>query len=203
MLEEYNINQTTFKILRLYAGDYARSLHLRQIARDVGVDVKAVQVQLKRLEKANILSSQVKGRNTEYRLNLGNSIARYCMVMAETFAATAYLQNNFLVKKVAGEARNLVDGPLLLFGSFAKGQQRKDSDIDLFAITDSKLDLKAFMEVGSLVNRAISVKSAGKARFMEGLRNRDPLIVEVVADHIILKGTDEFCDMMWVYHAGR
>jgi len=57
MLEEYNINQTTLKILGLYRSDYGRSMHLRKIARETKVDVKAVQLQLKRLERLNILSS--------------------------------------------------------------------------------------------------------------------------------------------------
>jgi hypothetical protein len=35
---------------------------------------------------------------------------------------------------------------------------------------------------------------------MNGLRSNDPLIKEVVSNHIILKGIDEFCDIMWSYH---
>ncbi len=31
MLEKYNINQTTLKILDLYRDNYAKSLHLREI----------------------------------------------------------------------------------------------------------------------------------------------------------------------------
>ena len=77
MMEEYNINQTTLKILGLFRNDYRRSLHLRQIARETRVDVKAVQLQLKRLERMNILSSLLKGRNKEYSVNLRNSIAKY------------------------------------------------------------------------------------------------------------------------------
>jgi hypothetical protein len=44
MMKGYNINQTTLKILGLYRSDYRRSLHLRQIARETNVDVKAVQL---------------------------------------------------------------------------------------------------------------------------------------------------------------
>jgi len=61
MMKEYNINQTTLRILGLYVSDY-KALHLRKVARETKVDVKAVQLQLKRLEKRNILSSIMKGR---------------------------------------------------------------------------------------------------------------------------------------------
>jgi predicted nucleotidyltransferase len=202
-LEEYNINQTTLKILGLYANDYRKSLHLRLIARGIKVDVKAVQIQLKRLENSNILSSEIRGRNKEYRPNLNNSLVRYYMVMAETFSTVTYIQKNFVLKKVADEAAGLGYGPLLVFGSFAKKTQGKESDIDLFAITDAKVDRKSFMDLGGRIDREINLESASRNQFVRGLQNKDPLISEVVADHILLRGADEFCDIMWWYHAGH
>ena len=95
MMEEYNINQTTLKILGLYRSDYGRSLHLRQIARETKVDVKAIQLQLKRLERMNILSSLRKGRNKEYTVNLQNSIAKYYLMLAETLHLSPILRGTF------------------------------------------------------------------------------------------------------------
>ena len=201
MMEEYNINQTTLKILGLYASDYRKSLHLREISRETNVDVKAVQLQLKRLEKINVLSSTVKGRNKEYYLNLGNVMTRYYLVLAETFVSLSYLGKNFLIKKVIGEIGNNVEGSVILFGSFAKGQATKKSDIDLFIISEREFDSGAIREAGNLVGREISVKSSNKEQFLKGLENGDPLIREVVSSHVILKGVDDFCDIMWRYHA--
>ncbi len=201
MLEKYNINQTTLKILGLYSTDYAKSMHLRAIARETGVDVKAVQLQLKRLEKMNILSSVLKGRNKEHRLNLSNSLAKYYMVMAETFACIGYLRRNFLIKKIVDEIANKIDGVIVLFGSFAKGQATKDSDVDIFVISEKKPNRLVIEEAGSLVARVISMKSMSRNQFMRGLADKDPLVNEIISNHITLKGMDEFCDIMWRYHA--
>ena len=201
MMEKYNINQTTLKILLLYASDYKKSLHLREIARETKVDVKAVQLQLKRLEKINVLSSIVKGRNKEYRLNLNNLMTKYYMMLAETFASIVYLGKNFLIKKIISEVGNHVEGAILLFGSFAKGQITKKSDIDLFFIAEKKLDRSVVSEACNLVGREISVKSASRRQFLKGLEDGDPLIREVVSNHIVLKGVDDFCEIMWRYHA--
>jgi predicted nucleotidyltransferase len=201
MMKKYNINQTTLKILLLYASDYKKSLHLREIARETRVDVKAVQLQLKRLEKINVLSSIVKGRNKEYRLNLNNLMTKYYMMLAETFASIVYLGKNFLIKKIISEVGNHVEGAILLFGSFAKGQITKKSDIDLFFIAEKKLDRSVVSEAGNLVGREISVKSASRRQFLKGLEDGDPLIREVVSNHIVLKGVDDFCEIMWRYHA--
>lgn len=201
MMEKYNINQTTLKILGLYSNDYSKSLHLREIARETRVDVKAIQLQLKRLEKLNVLSSTLKGRNKEYGLNFNNSITKYFMIMGETFASINYLRKNFLIKKVADEIGKQIEGTIVLFGSFAKGQTTRESDIDLFVIDGKKPDSSAFRETGNIVGRTISVKSASRRLFMQGLRENDPLISEVVSGHIILKGVDDFCEILWRYYA--
>jgi len=44
MMGEYNINQTTLAIMVLCRSNYRRACYLREIARDVGIDVKAVQI---------------------------------------------------------------------------------------------------------------------------------------------------------------
>ena len=201
MMEKYNINQTTLKILGLYSNDYSKSLHLREIARETRVDVKAVQLQLKRLEHANILSSIMKGRNKEYRLNINNSIAKYYMIMAETFASVSYLRRNFLVKKIIDEIGNKIDGTIVLFGSFVKGQATKESDVDLFVIAEKKPNRLFAAEAGDLVGRTVSIKSASRKQFVKGLEEKDPLINEIISNHITLKGVDDFCEVMWKYYA--
>ncbi len=97
MMEKYNINQTTLKILALYRNNYNVSLHVREISRKTNVDVKAVQLQLKRLEGSNILSSTLKGKNKEYRLNLSNLTAKHYMTMAEEFSTIIFLSKSFMI----------------------------------------------------------------------------------------------------------
>lgn len=203
MLEEYNINQTTLKILSHYLDDYKKSLHLREISRETKIDVKATQLQLKKLEKINVLSSTIRGKNKEYVLNLNNVITKYYLIMAEIFAAVIYLQKNFLIKKVMLEIENKIDDPLILFGSFAKGGYTKESDIDLFIISEKKIQRNMVLKTASLVGRDINIKSANESKFLGGLKNKDPLISEVISNHIILKGADKFCDIMWRYYEAQ
>jgi len=203
MMEQYNINQTTLRILGLYASDYKKSLHLREIARETKVDVKAVQLQLKRLEKRNIFSSITKGRNREYYLNLSNSISKYYMILAETFASLSYLGKNFLIKKVIDEIGNHIEGTIILFGSFAKGEASETSDIDLFVVTEKRLDRSIFMKAGNLISRETTARSSTRRQFLKGLENGDALVREVISNHVVLKGIDQFCDTMWRYYARK
>lgn len=197
MLEEYNITQTTLKIVGLYTDNYKKSIHIREIAREVNVDVKSIQLQLKKLERINVLSSVLKGRNKEYTLNLDNIITKYYLIMAESFISVIYLKKHFLIKKILEEIGSKIDDPLILFGSFVKGGYTKESDIDLFVISEKKIDKSMILEVSDLVDRDINIKSSNKTKFLIGLRNKDPLINEIVSNHIILKGIDEFCGILW------
>src|SRR5579864_7161041 len=201
MLEEYNINQTTLKILELYLDDYKKSLHLREISREAQIDVKAIQLQLQKLEKINVLSSIIRGRNKDYSLNLNNVTTKYYLIMAEIFASIIHLKKNFMIKKIVEEIENKIHDPLILFGSFAKGTYTKESDVDIFMIGDKKINTGLIIEATSMVGRKISVKSTSREQFLEGLRNNDPLIKEIVSNHIVLKGADQFSDIMWCYHA--
>ena len=203
MMEKYNINQTTLKILGLYRSDYAKSLHLREIARAIEIDVTAVRLQLERLEGMNVLVSTFKGRNKEYRPNLGNQITRYYMILSETLASIIYLSENFEIKKVVGEIGDSVDGPIILFGSFAKGQATPESDIDLLVLANKEPPPNAFSEAGEAIGREISIRRMSKSQFLRGLQDGDPLAREIVSDHVVLRGFDDFCDVMWRYYAKR
>lgn len=202
MMKKYNINQTTLKILGLYRDDYRRSLHLRKIARETAVDVKSIQLQLKRLERMRILISTTRGRNKEYSLDLRNLSTKYYMILAEAFTTITYFRKDFLTKKITGELQGRIEGTIILFGSFAKAQVTKESDVDLFVVTEEESNVltSTAQEVGELVDREISIKSMTETEFLRGLERGDPLIREVVSEHVILKGIEDFCDIMWRSH---
>ena len=201
MSYKYHINQTTLKILSLFRSNYKTAFYLREIARQIQVDAKAVSIQLKRLEEANIITSILKGKNKEYSLKLGNYLSLYYLVLAEAYTTIDYLDRNFDVKKLVSETADNLGKTAILFGSFAKGNMTQESDIDIIIIDDKKPDLRAFKEVGSLLSRQISIKFMTEQQFSNGLILNDPLIMEVVANHIILKGIDNLCNMLWRYYA--
>jgi predicted nucleotidyltransferase len=201
MLEEYNINQTTLKIIALYRDDYRKLLHVREIAREINVDVKAIQLQLRRLEGINILSSSLKGKNKDYQLNLANILTRYYLIMSETFTTLAFLGNTFRIKKLLEELGSNVQGTLVLYGSFVKSLARKDSDIDLFVVKSAPFNKEGVDEAAAIVARQVSVKIAKPKDFLKGIVTKDPLISEIIAHHIILKGVDEFCDILWRHYS--
>jgi predicted nucleotidyltransferase len=201
MSYNYYINQTTLKILGLFRNDYKTSFYLREIARNVHVDAKAVGLQLNKLEKANIVKSLQKGKNKEHTLNLNNFLTLYYLILAETFTTLEYLNRNFEIKKLVGETTEKMGKTAILFGSFAKENMTKESDIDILIIDNEKSDLTILKELGNLLSREVNVKLMSEEQFTNGLVIKDPLVQEIAANHIILKGIDNYCNMLWRYYA--
>lgn len=201
MSYNYYINQTTLKILGLFRNDYKTSFYLREIARNVHVDAKAVGLQLNRLEKVNIVKSLQKGKNKEHTLNLNNFLTLYYLILAETFTTLEYLNRNFEIKKLVGETTKKMGKTAILFGSFAKENMTKESDIDILIIDNEKSDLTILKELGNLLSREVNVKLMSEEQFTNGLVIKDPLVQEIAANHIILKGIDNYCNMLWRYYA--
>ena len=201
MSYNYHINQTTLKILGLFRNDYKTSFYLREIARNVHIDAKAVGLQLNRLEKVNIVKSLHKGKNKEHTLNLNNFLTLYYLVLAETFTTLEYLNRNFEIKKLVGETNEKMGKTAILFGSFAKENMTKESDIDILIIDNEKSDLTILKELGNLLSREVNVKLMSEEQFTNGLVIKDPLVQEIAANHIILKGIDNYCNMLWRYYA--
>ena len=52
-----------------------------------------------------------------------------------------------------------------------------------------------------MIGMQISVKPGTKRKFLKGLEDGDPLVKEVISNHIVLSGVDDFCSLMWRYYA--
>jgi predicted nucleotidyltransferase len=125
------------------------------------------------------------------------------MTLAETYTTINYLNQNYEIKKLITETENQLGNTAILFGSFVKQETTPESDIDILIITHEKPDTNAINETGKLINRDINIKQTTEEQFQKGLQNNDPLINEIIANHILLKGIDNICNIMWRHYAGR
>jgi len=166
-------------------------------------------LQLKRLEDVNILASVTKGRNLDYHLNLENGVVKYYIIIAEIFSSIRLIESRFIIKKLINDLSKQVDGSIILFGSFAKGKETKNSDIDIMVLAEnahlysSQLFRAKVSGIGTGIDREINIKSIDRDGLAQGLQKRDPLISEVLDNHILLKGAEDFCDILWDYYGGR
>src|SRR3989344_5108775 len=144
------------KILHIFYEHKDRRIYLLELARLTNLYGQSVTRYLNQLEEGNILKFEREGNLKKYSIRKNN----------ETYSIFAYFDiENYdslpQIKKTAIELflDELEEQPIIafLFGSTAKKSFKKDSDIDLFLITNKKINTeKAIYHVDAQTAQRIS-----------------------------------------------
>lgn len=199
------VDKTTdnkLKIINLYRSNYSAQYHVREIAKLTKKSHVTLLPHLKALEEDKILIPKTVGKNKIYSLNLDSIITKNYLLLAETAEEILYLEEIFLIKKMTTEIIKLnLDGTIVLFGSFAKRTFREDSDIDLFCLGKiADKEIEEIRKIGKTYGKTVNVKKSTIKKFEEGLRKKDPLIVEIIKNHVLLQNPEPFINSLWRYY---
>ena len=180
--------QTRRAVLGLLYGQIQEALYLRQIARRVGTGHGAVQRELNHLADAGIILRKRLGKEVYYQAN------PRCPVFAELKS---------LILKTVGLADLLrrALGPLsekmnaaFIYGSFARGRERADSDVDLMIIGQVSFAQvsKALDAVQERLGREVNPTVYSVAEFKTKLASGHPFLNAVIAaEKIFLIGDED------------
>lgn len=164
-------------------------IHGHEAARVLEMNQKTVSNVLSRLEEENILRSKTVGKNKVYKLNLLNPVLMNILSMVEEEKAVRF-------RKTSGVGKEFIDrvleggSPLVvIFGSYAEGVARKDSDVDILVISPFNADLR---EMERFYGIKASIKEYTMQEFMDGINKDDFLIKEILKSHVILLGSNIF-----------
>jgi len=169
MIEKYN----RYKILREFFNFPRMDFHIRQICRLTKISQPSVINHLKELLNENLIIKEKKSIYPTFRANREN----------EHFKIYKKLDIILRINKT-GLINYIYDSCLpnsiILFGSASKGEDIKESDIDLFVQSkEKKLDLKKYSK---LLNREVSLF------FQEDFNKLNKEIKNNIINGIILKG---------------
>lgn len=155
--------------------------HLRELSRKLKVNPMTLSRKIKELSDENVLDFKQEGKNKAYFLKK-NSEAKSYVFMTEQYRLTKLLKEYPLLRNVFEKIqKNKKIKLAVLFGSYAKGLAKKESDVDIYLeSTDNKL--KHELE---LLDSKLSIKI--------GKYNKDNfLIKEIEKNHVIIKGGEIF-----------
>lgn len=155
--------------------------HIRSIAVQLGINHMMIVRKMNELLKKNVVDFKQEGKNKVYFLK--DSVeARMHVLMAEEYALVRVLKKYPALRKVVENVhRNGKIKLALLFGSYAKGLAKKESDIDLFVETKDQT-LKKELQ---MLNSKLSVKIG---KFDKG----NLLVDEIKKNHVIIKGFEKY-----------
>ena len=150
-------------------------LHLRELERRTGVNSRHLLRELRSLRDAGLLTATKVGNQIVYQLSPD------CPIFEEIRS---------IVRKTIGLAKTLRESlePLAarielayVYGSFAEGKERPDSDVDLVIVGDVSLrEISPLLaEARRLVHREISPTLYRSEEYAEALRDSDSFVRRV------------------------
>lgn len=156
-------------------------LHVRALAKVVTEPHANISRAMKKLLNKNIVDFKMEGKNKVFKLKKGVESLNY-VYMAEHFKLLKLLLKYPFISIITESILSKTDEKLIIiFGSLAKFSAKKESDIDIFIETQNR---KIKTEVEN-INSRLSVK-IGK------FDRNDLLIKEIIKDHIIVKGVENY-----------
>ena len=160
---------------------------------------------LNSLQKNAILLANIAGKNKYFSLNLDSITAKNYLQLAEIAETIAFFEEIFLIKKIAQELFNLhLEGTIIVFGSYAKKTFQQHSDLDIFYIGPlHDKEILNIKNIGKIYGKIIRIKKTTLRNFESGLRKKDPLLMEIIKNHIILQNPEPFINGLWRFYCEK
>lgn len=173
-------------LLRLFYTNPEKSFYMQEIAKILGKKAGVFQRTLNALAEEGLAASEYRANARYFRANTKHPL---------------YPEFKKIIAKSAGGIeeglRKLVDGikeikTALLYGSFAKGKEHGESDIDLVLVGQPGIEDKLLEKLPGLekkIQREINYKLYSEEEFRRKRKGNDPFLKEILSDrNIILKG---------------
>lgn len=158
-----------------------KDMHGRELAKELKTSLTRVQSVLTELRSINVLDYKIEGKNHIHFIKK-NLISKSFILNAENYKLAKILNKHPelepIVQDIIKKSKCCL---ILLFGSYAKGTEKKDSDIDIYIETTNS---KIKQDVEKIYD-TISVKI--------GNFNPDDLLMkEIIKNHAIITGGEDY-----------
>lgn len=164
-------HQTPLKILSFLSRYPEKVFCEREIQNITKTSIGSVNQTLKLLLELKVISREKKGNVFLYQVNSGNYLLKYFKI----FENLLYIHN--FVEEVKPYASEVI-----LYGSCAKGENTKGSDIDIFIKTEYK------PQVRKIVNKYVSMDESFKVVVLDPLEMASSKKIDEVFYNEIKKG---------------
>lgn len=188
MYKKIRITENTLQVLSLFTNDFSREYYIREVEKLLKISPRTAQLILEDLENKGVIESKLRGKIKTYKIKLSEFTKRY-LVFVEQYKAIAFLENNLMIKEVIGKITPNIKGIGIIFGSYAKEIEKKESDLDVFVAGNyNKEEIK---RVSKNLGVEISIKCYPIKTFEKNI-NKDILLKEILKNHIVFVNAGQF-----------
>ena len=182
------MTENTLQVLALFTNDFNREYYVREVEKLLKISPRTAQLILEDLEDKGIIESKVRGKIKTFKLNPSEFTKRY-LVFVEQYKVIAFLEKKLLIKEIIEKIAPHVKGIGIIFGSYAKGLEKKGSDLDIFVA--GEYNDEEVKKVSKNLGIEISVKCYPPKIFEKSL-TKDILLKEVLKNHVIFLNAERF-----------
>ena len=171
------------------------TLTINQIAKELKESYSFVNRIINRMITEELIKKQKIGHSLLCRLNVKNDKTKALMSLNEVNKKQEFLSKNKELKLITDELLKVKADSIAIFGSYAKNTQTRESDIDLFIVTEKKLDItKLSRNIHAKYGKEISPVILTKNQ-LEKQKDK-PIIKEIIKYHVVLTGFENFINLM-------
>jgi len=169
------LSQPIKKIVKVFYEEKHEQVHLRELSRRTNLKGPSITKTLQQLEQANILHSHKDGNLKKYQIS---NPANVFQLFDEERKNKLPKDKQRTIKQFLNR---LPEQPVytILFGSLAKNNATKESDIDLLIITNNTINTKqAQEEAEALTNNKVSVFQITYKEFLAEIKLKEDKVIQ-------------------------
>ena len=172
---------TQLKVLSLFLENPHSSYYLRESARILNMDPMTVKRALDFLLKDDLLIRTKEKNRILYKANVENPALRHIKISYNLSWLREKNTVDFILKQMKSVSS------IVLFGSFAKGENDKESDVDILTISLSKN--KPIAKLAKHLGRDTNLVDFTPAQWSNQAKNNKAFYLDVITDGVLLYGT--------------
>lgn len=172
---------TQLKVLANFFNHPTEEFYLRELARELKISPMTVKRALDVLVKDKIIIREERKNQILYHANMESLAFRYAKVSYNL----AWLEGKGMVEYLRDQNPGI--SSIVLYGSFAKGENDKHSDLDLLLISTVKK--KDAFEISEKLNIEVNIINFTSPQWTKQAKTNRAFYLDIITEGIVLYGT--------------
>ncbi|MDI6737638.1 MAG: nucleotidyltransferase domain-containing protein [Nanoarchaeota archaeon] len=198
MVKNTSITKAEMQIISFFIDNTQKEFGIREISRKARMDYRHVHAIIQKLAKKGALLKRRQANLDLCSLSLKGDFGEICFV--EAMKARVFMEKHRMIKEffnAAMDKAKYMHYSIVVFGSFAKGKETRNSDMDILVIASEKSAAEEIVRILNAESVAIAAgihaMAISEADFISNLADKKPnVITEAFKSHIIITGAEAF-----------
>jgi predicted nucleotidyltransferase len=169
------------KVLSLFMDNPYEKYYLRETARLLNMSPMTLRRSLDLLLTNKLIVKEISKNRILYSANMQNPAFRHMKISRSLSMLLQKDVVEFIKKRVPGVST------IILYGSYAKGEETMDSDVDMLVIAPARKDISS--ELSQVIGKDVTMSLFSPAEWSKQAKTNRAFYLDVITEGIVLYGT--------------